>query len=62
MTKDDVLGQPLREDSKNAPPGVDINRLNRTVVDGGNATTNETWLQTLQRGLANRDFTSAICS
>ena len=61
MTKDDVPGQQLREDGKNVTRG-DINRLNGTVANGGNATTNETWLQTLQRGLANRDFTSAICS
>ena len=43
-------------------PGADINRLNGTVVNGGNATDGEGWAQALQRELANRYFASAFCS
>jgi alpha,alpha-trehalase len=41
---------------------ADVNRLNGTVVNGGNATEGEGWSQTLQRELANRYFASALCS
>lgn len=40
----------------------DINRLNGTVFNGGNATDGEGWVATLQRELANRYFASALCS
>ncbi|EKM49811.1 glycoside hydrolase family 37 protein [Phanerochaete carnosa HHB-10118-sp] len=43
-------------------PGADINTLNGTVVNGGNATEGEGWSQMLQRELANRYFASALCS
>ncbi|KAI0345565.1 glycoside hydrolase [Trametopsis cervina] len=43
-------------------PSADVNKLNGTVVNGGNATANEGWAETLQRELANRYFTSAFCS
>ena len=43
-------------------PGSDINRLNGTVFNGGNATSGEGWSDTLQRELANRYFASALCS
>lgn len=43
-------------------PGADVNKLNGTVVNGGNATEGEGWSQTLQRELANRYFASALCS
>ncbi|GJE92605.1 glycoside hydrolase family 37 protein [Phanerochaete sordida] len=43
-------------------PGADLNTLNGTVVNGGNATAGEGWAQTLQRELANRYFASAFCS
>ena len=41
---------------------ADVNKLNGTVVNGGNATQGEGWSQTLQRELANRYFASAFCS
>lgn len=41
---------------------ADINALNGTFVNGGNATTSEGWRDALARGLANRYFTSAFCS
>ena len=43
-------------------PGADLNRLNGTVVNGGNATNGEGWARTLQRELANRYIASALCS
>lgn len=43
-------------------PQADINVLNGTVFNGGNATQNEGWSATLQRELANRYFASAFCS
>ena len=54
-------GQPIIGGS-NATLGSDINVLNGTVFNGGNATANETWSFTLQRELANRYITSALCS
>ncbi|KAJ3558853.1 hypothetical protein NP233_g11413 [Leucocoprinus birnbaumii] len=42
--------------------GADVNTLNGTVVNGGNATDGEGWSQRLQRELANRYITSAFCS
>ncbi|KAI0698165.1 glycoside hydrolase family 37 protein [Cytidiella melzeri] len=41
---------------------ADVNTLNGTVYNGGNATQNEGWSTTLQRELANRYFASAFCS
>lgn len=46
----------------NLGPEADINTLNGTVLNGGNATDSEGWAQTLQRELANRYFASAFCS
>lgn len=43
-------------------PQADINTLNGTVFNGGNATKGEDWSKTLQRELANRYFASALCS
>ncbi|KAF9220247.1 glycoside hydrolase family 37 protein [Gyrodon lividus] len=43
-------------------PGADINKLSGTVVNGGNATTGEGWAATLKREMANRYFTSVLCS
>lgn len=43
-------------------PGSDLNKLNGTVVNGGNATDGEGWAQALQRQMANRYMTSALCS
>ncbi|KAL5519820.1 hypothetical protein ACEPAG_1480 [Sanghuangporus baumii] len=46
----------------NATVGADINARDGTVFNGGNATANETWSFSLQRELANRFITSALCS
>ena len=62
LTADQLPGQPLRVSGTNATVGDDLNKLNGTVVNGGNATSGETWSQTLQREMANRYFTSALCS
>lgn len=43
-------------------PGADVNALNGTVVNGGNATEGEGWGPLLQRELANRYIASAFCS
>ena len=43
-------------------PSADINKLNGTVVNGGNATSGEGWAHALQRQLANRYIASALCS
>ncbi|KAI0088616.1 glycoside hydrolase [Irpex rosettiformis] len=43
-------------------PVSDINKLNGTVFNGGNATDGEGWSSALQRQLANRYFASALCS
>jgi len=43
-------------------PESDINKLNGTVVNGGEATEGEGWAAALQRELANRYLTSAFCS
>ena len=42
--------------------GADINALSGTFVNGGNATSGESWRDALVRGLANRYMTSALCS
>ncbi|TFK40489.1 trehalase [Crucibulum laeve] len=60
-------GQPLHATASSANatatgPGSDINTLNGTVFNGGNATDGEGWAHTLQRELANRYFASALCS
>ncbi len=41
---------------------ADINKLDGTVINGGNKTDGEGWAATLQRELANRYLTSALCS
>ncbi|KAF8417169.1 glycoside hydrolase family 37 protein, partial [Boletus edulis BED1] len=43
-------------------PGADVNGLNGTVVNGGNATAGEGWAATLRREMANRYVTSVLCS
>ncbi|KAH6912593.1 trehalase [Coprinopsis sp. MPI-PUGE-AT-0042] len=60
----ELPGQPVTF-SRNATTSgaaADINRLNGTVFNGGNATEGEGWAATLARGLANRYFTSTLCS
>jgi alpha,alpha-trehalase len=41
---------------------ADVNALNGTVANGGNATQGEGWADRLQRELANRYIASALCS
>ena len=50
------------ENATSTGSGADINAKNGTFVNGGNATTGEGWRDALARGLANRYFTSALCS
>lgn len=65
LAEDQLPGQLVVGTGANATKtgaGADINRLDGTVVNGGNATQGEGWSQTLQRELANRYFASAFCS
>ena len=41
---------------------ADVNKLDGTVINGGNKTDGEGWAATLQRELANRYIASALCS
>jgi alpha,alpha-trehalase len=50
------------ENATGTGSGADINAENGTFVNGGNATAGEGWRDALARGLANRYFTSALCS
>ncbi|KAF8901245.1 glycoside hydrolase family 37 protein [Mucidula mucida] len=52
----------LGNNATGSGPGADINSLNGTVVNGGNATDWEGWADVLGRELANRYVTSAFCS
>jgi alpha,alpha-trehalase len=66
----DLIGQPVRiSDGHGGEPNAtrtgsaaDINVINGTVVNGGNATEGEGWRTRLQREVANRYITSAFCS
>ena len=67
VQESDLLGQPIyiagkSHNASSTGSAADINALNGTVINGGNATTGEGWASTLQRELANRYFTSAFCS
>lgn len=65
LTESQLPGQPIRGTNHNATtsgPGTDLNSLNGTVLNGGNATLEEGWAHVLQRELANRYMASAICS
>ena len=57
-------GQIIKDGQNASSTGsnADINALDGTFVNGGNATTGEGWRDALVRGLANRYFTSALCS
>ncbi|KAI0354813.1 glycoside hydrolase [Trametes cingulata] len=58
-------GQPIHGTNVNATKSgaaADINKLNGTVVNGGNATSGEGWAAALQRELANRYVASVLCS
>lgn len=67
LTEAQLPGQPFRgaQANQNATatgPGADINKLDGTVINGGNATAGEGWKDTLLREMANRYFTSVFCS
>jgi len=65
-------GQPVRSgpsaviNATTTGPGADINAIvangSTTVINGGSAVSGENWSQILQRELANRFFTSVLCS
>jgi alpha,alpha-trehalase len=50
------------ENATSTGSGADINAEIGTFINGGNATSDEGWRDALVRGLANRYFTSALCS
>ena len=66
FTEAQLPGQPYHDNQSvnftATGSGADVNRLNGTVVNGGNATTGEGWADTLKREMANRYMTSALCS
>lgn len=64
LEESSLPGQPVAE-GRNATisgPEADINLVNGTVVNGGNATDSEGWADALERQLANRYYTSTLCS
>ena len=67
LNESQLPGQPVRSgpsviNATTSGPAADINSMNGTVISGGNASSGENWSQTLQRELANRYFTSVLCS
>ncbi|KAH7884995.1 glycoside hydrolase family 37 protein [Phlebopus sp. FC_14] len=67
LTEAQLPGQPFRgaQANQNATAtgaGADLNKLDGTVMNGGNATSGEGWAATLGREMANRYYTSALCS
>jgi alpha,alpha-trehalase len=64
VSEDALPSQPLYGTVNASMSGAaaDVNRLNGTVVNGGNATSGEGWGAVLRRELANRYFASALCS
>ncbi|KAF9018966.1 glycoside hydrolase family 37 protein [Hymenopellis radicata] len=64
ITETQLPGQTLHlgNNATGSGPGADINTLNGTIVNGGNATDGEGWADVLGRELANRYLTSAFCS
>ena len=65
LNETQLPGQPFRTVSGNAStsgPAADLSKVNGTVVNGGSAVSGENWSQTLQRELANRYFSSVLCS
>ncbi|KJA17435.1 glycoside hydrolase family 37 protein [Hypholoma sublateritium FD-334 SS-4] len=67
LNETSLPGQPLRGGASliNATltgPGADFNGGNGTVANGGNPIDGEGWGAALQRMLANRYFSSALCS
>ena len=70
LNENELPGQPIRSgpsviNATTSGPAADINAENGTVINGGSAAAGgggENWSQTLQRELANRYFTSVMCS
>lgn len=64
LSEDQLPGQAVIGGGNASKTGTaaDINTLNGTIVNGGNATDGEGWARALQRQLANRYFASALCS
>ncbi|KAI6103329.1 glycoside hydrolase family 37 protein [Pisolithus croceorrhizus] len=60
LTESQLPGQPLR--GAQASQNGRTSTLNGTVVNGGNSSLGEGWATTLGREVANRYFTSALCS
>ena len=67
LNETQLPGQPVRSgtsviNATTSGSAADINSANGTVNNGGSAVSGENWSQTLQRELANRYFTSVMCS
>jgi alpha,alpha-trehalase len=68
LTENQLPGQLVRvedgqdRNASSSGPAADLNKLNGTVVNGGNATLGEGWAKALERQLANRYLSSAFCS
>ncbi|KAG6810112.1 hypothetical protein H0H92_013254 [Tricholoma furcatifolium] len=65
LNETQLPGQPFAGTTANVTASgsaADINALNGTVINGGNATNGEGWGQALERELANRYMASAFCS
>lgn len=68
LNESQLPGQPIQsgsdalQNATNTGPGADINRMNGTVANGGNAVEGEGWAKALERQLANRYMASAFCS
>ena len=63
IKESDLPGQPVHSgNATHTGPAADINALNGTVHNGGNATSGEGWAAALQRELANRYVISCYCS
>jgi len=68
LNETQLPGQPVRSgpsiiNATRTGPDADINLVpNGTVVNGGSAVSGENWSEALQRELANRYFTSVLCS
>jgi alpha,alpha-trehalase len=64
LAENQLPGQPVSGAKNSTASGAaaDINKGDNTVFNGGNATQGEGWGKILQRELANRYFTSCLCS
>jgi len=64
LSEAELPGQPVAagHNSTTTGPSADVNHLNGTVFNGGNATEGEGWARALERQLANRYYASSLCS